>query len=100
VAGAAHGSFVLVVAGLVISIPIVIWGSTFILHLLERHRWIVHVGVAVLGWTAAAMIVREPLLADFFAGSAFAKLAAYTLIVGGLLVAGVTLARRPLARSS
>ena len=100
VAGAAHGSFVLVVAGLVISIPIVVWGSTFILHLLERYRWIVHVGVAVLGWTAATMIVREPLLADVFAAGAIAKLAVYALVVGGLLAAGITLARRPLARAS
>ena len=36
VAGAAHGSVLLVVAGLVISIPIVVWGSTLILHWIER----------------------------------------------------------------
>jgi YjbE family integral membrane protein len=99
VAGAAHGSFALVAAGLAISIPIVIWGSTFILHLLERHRWIVHVGVAVLGWTAAAMIVREPLLEDWLAGNTLAKIGVYTIVVGSLVAAGITFARRPLARS-
>jgi predicted tellurium resistance membrane protein TerC len=59
VAGAAHGSFILVMLGLVISIPIVIWGSTLILTWVERHPWIVHIGVAVYaavigaGFTAA-----------------------------------------------
>ena len=37
VAGAAHGSFLLVVLGLLISVPIVIWGSTLVLRLVERH---------------------------------------------------------------
>ncbi|MFN2638398.1 MAG: hypothetical protein ABR585_15455, partial [Gemmatimonadaceae bacterium] len=48
VAGAAHGSFALVAAGLLISIPIVVWGSTLVLKLLERFHWVLHVGVAVL----------------------------------------------------
>jgi predicted tellurium resistance membrane protein TerC len=35
----------LVVLGLLISIPIVVWGSTLVLRLINRHPWIVHVGV-------------------------------------------------------
>lgn len=65
VAGAAHGSFVLVVVGLLISIPIVIWGSGLILNYVERYPVIVYLGAAVLAWTAAKMIVSEPLLAEW-----------------------------------
>src|SRR4029077_19581533 len=55
VAGAASGSSLLVVCGLVISIPIVIWGSTMILKWIERFPSIIYVGGAVLAWTAAKM---------------------------------------------
>jgi YjbE family integral membrane protein len=61
VAGAAHGSVLLVVAGLVISIPIVVWGSTLILHWIERFPVLLYIGGAVLAWTAAKMIADEPL---------------------------------------
>ncbi len=67
VAGAAHGSFLLVVLGLLISVPIVIWGSTLVLHLVERHPSIVYVGAGVLAWTAVTMMTSEPLLADALA---------------------------------
>lgn len=100
VAGAAHGSFALVVIGLVISIPIVIWGSQLVLRLLERHRWVVHVGVAVLAWTAANMIVGEPLLEEFFAANRAAQYAVYVAIIGGVFGAGLLASRRrELARS-
>jgi YjbE family integral membrane protein len=87
VAGAAHGSFVLVVAGLLLSIPIVIWGSTLILRVVEDHPWVVNVGVAVLAWTAAKMIVDEPLFHAFFAASPAAAWALYVCAVGGVFAA-------------
>lgn len=69
VAGAAHGSFALVVLGLLISVPILIWGSTFVLRLVERHPSVVYLGAAVLTWTAVSMITHEPLLKDAFASA-------------------------------
>ena len=62
VAGAAHGSFDLVVLGLLISVPIVIFGSSVVLKLVERFPVIIQLGAAVLAFTAAKMIVGEPLL--------------------------------------
>ena len=94
VAGAAHGSFTLVVLGLLISIPIVVWGSQLILKWIERHPWIVHVGVAVLAYTAAHMIVGEPLLRDFFAANVALKLLAYAGVIGGVFLAGFLAQRR------
>jgi YjbE family integral membrane protein len=62
VAGAAHGSYLLVVVGLIISVPIVVWGSTLVLKLVERYPGVVYLGAGVLVWTAVKMIVAEPLL--------------------------------------
>jgi YjbE family integral membrane protein len=62
VAGAAHGSYLLVVAGLVISVPIVVWGSTLVLKVVDRFPAVVYVGAGVLVWTAVKMIDGEPLL--------------------------------------
>src|SRR3954454_11153234 len=56
VAGAAHGSILLVVAGLVISVPIVVWGSTVVLKVVDRLPGVVYLGAAVLVWTAVNMI--------------------------------------------
>ncbi len=62
VAGAAHGSFLLVVLGLLISIPIVVWGSSLVLKLMERFSFIIYLGAGVLAFTAAKMIVSEPMV--------------------------------------
>jgi YjbE family integral membrane protein len=61
VAGAAHGAFDLVVIGLLISVPIVVWGSTLVLKLVERFPVITYIGSGVLAFTAAKMIVAEPM---------------------------------------
>jgi YjbE family integral membrane protein len=66
VAGAAHGRYVLVITGLAISVPIVIWGSTMVLKLVDRFPAVVYVGAAVLVWTAAKMISADPLLRPWF----------------------------------
>ena len=65
VAGASHGSYLLVVLGLLISIPIVIWGSTQILKLVERYPSVIYLGAGVLAWTAAKMILAEPMVKEW-----------------------------------
>ena len=85
VAGAAHGSVLLVVAGLVISIPIVVWGSTIILHWLERFPALLYIGGAVLAWTEAKMIVDEPLYQDWLDARPGLRSAIYVLVIGGVL---------------
>lgn len=82
VAGAAHGSFLLVVLGLIISIPIVMLGSSLILKWIERYPFIIVIGSAVLGWTAAKMITSEGVLAEFFNTHHGWKLALYAFCVG------------------
>ncbi len=85
VAGAAHGSILLVVLGLLISIPIVVWGSTLILRWLERFPSLLYVGGAVLAWTAVKMITAEPFMQEYFEGRRGLVNALYVLVVGGTL---------------
>jgi YjbE family integral membrane protein len=94
VAGAAHGAFDLVVIGLLISIPIVVWGSTLVLKLVDRYPAITYIGSGVLAFTAAKMVVSEPLLDAVFDPNMAARWATYTVLVAGVLGAGWLAARR------
>ncbi len=86
VAGAAQGSFMLVVVGLLVSIPIVIWGSQLILKFVERYPVIVYVGSGVLAWTAVKMMTSEPLFETFIAEYPVLVTLAYALVIGGVLI--------------
>ncbi len=98
VAGAAHGSFDLVIIGLLVSVPIVVFGSSLVLKLVERFPLIIKLGAAVLAFTAAKMIVTEPLLDDVFDPPGLLNTAArwitYTATVAGVLAAGWWTTRR------
>jgi len=99
VAGAAHGAFDLVVIGLLVSVPIVVFGSTLVLKLVERFPLIVHAGAAVLAFTAARMIVGEPLLDELF-DSAAARWIICVTAVAGVLASGWWVTRRRAAGNS
>jgi predicted tellurium resistance membrane protein TerC len=90
VAGAAHGSWDLVILGLLISVPIVVFGSSVVLKLVERFPVIIQLGAAVLAFTAAKMIVGEPLLDSVFDAPSQAvwRWATYVLAIGLVLGAG------------
>jgi YjbE family integral membrane protein len=94
VAGAAHGAIDLVVIGLLISVPIVVWGSTLVLRLVERYPVIIYIGAAVLAYTAAHMIVSEPLLDAVFDPSRASRVVAYSSVIAGVLLSGWWSARR------
>jgi YjbE family integral membrane protein len=94
VAGAAHGSFLLVVLGLLISIPIVVWGSTLILKWTERFPAIIYLGAAVLAWTAAKMITSEPLVREYLSDHHVFVWSIYAAVIGGTLAAGWARNRR------
>lgn len=69
VAGAAKSNPLLVIIGLSISVPFVVWGSTMILKLVDRFPIIITIGAGVLAWTSAKMIVDEPFLSNYFSNS-------------------------------
>jgi YjbE family integral membrane protein len=88
VAGAAHGSVLLVVIGLLISIPIIVFGSQIVLKLMERFPMIIFIGGAVLAWTASKMIVKEPIVADLFANE-FVKYGFEVIVVVAVVGLGI-----------
>jgi YjbE family integral membrane protein len=98
VAGAAHGAMDLVIIGLLISVPIVVFGSQVVLKLVERFPIIIQLGAAVLAFTAAKMIVSEPLLKVVFDPPAenhsLARWATYAVAIAGVLGAGYWATRR------
>ena len=88
VAGAAKGSYLLVVLGLALSIPIIIWGSTIILRWVERFPVIIYAGAAVLAVTAASMICHEPLAAPTLRQQVWLAPAIYVIILAVVLGGG------------
>jgi YjbE family integral membrane protein len=59
VAAASHGSLALVIFGIGLSIPIIVWGAGFLARLMNRFPWIVWIGGGVLGWVAGEMVVED-----------------------------------------
>jgi YjbE family integral membrane protein len=67
VAGAAEAAdpqhrLVLVIFGLLVSIPLIVWGSTLVLKLLDRFPIVIAIGAGLLGWIAGGLIVNDPFL--------------------------------------
>jgi len=68
VAAAAQGSYLLLVLGLAISIPLVVFGATLLVHLMERYPVIITVGAGLIGFVAGEMLVTDPALAGWMEG--------------------------------
>ncbi len=60
-----HQTF-LIIFGLLVSIPIIVWGSQLVIKLMEKYPVVILLGAALLGWLAGGMIVTDPALADWF----------------------------------
>ena len=93
VAATAQGNFTLLMLGLAISIPLVVFGSTLMIKLMERWPVIVTLGAALIGWVAGETIANDHILSDFTATRpwihyvAAAAGAAFVLLVGKALQA-------------
>jgi len=88
VAAVAKGSITLLIIGLGISIPLVIFASTFLLKLMERFPVIVTLGAALLGYVAGEMAVTDPLVASWVEANA-AWLHTALPVAGVVVVLGV-----------
>ncbi|RDE52285.1 MAG: TerC family protein [Candidatus Accumulibacter meliphilus] len=62
VAAASHGSLVLVVFGIAVSIPIVVWGSKLVLLLMDRYPVVITAGGGLLGWIGGGMLLTDPMV--------------------------------------
>jgi len=65
VADAAHGNMTLVIFGIALSLPIVVWGSGLLATLMNRFVWIIWLGGGILGYVAGEMILKERHLAHW-----------------------------------
>lgn len=60
VAGAADGHILILAIGVLISIPIMIFGSKLILHYMKRFPWISYVGSGIIAWIGGGMMFEDP----------------------------------------
>ncbi|MCX7514123.1 TerC family protein [Frateuria hangzhouensis] len=88
IAGASKGHLGLVVLGLLISVPLVVWGSTLILKLIERFPIIVYIGAGAIAWTAGRMIAHDHLLSGWFDAYPWARWVLDALLVAGICGGG------------
>lgn len=100
IAGAAQGAgeahqLPLVIFGLLVSIPIIVWGSTFVLKLMERFPFVITLGAMLLGWIAGQMAYTDPAIKAYLPASAVWSYGA--AVAGALLVLamGKLLQNRP-----
>jgi YjbE family integral membrane protein len=93
IAAAAKGDMVLVVFGLLLSVPIIIGGSAIILRMMRRFPVIITFGAALLGWLAGDLIAHDPLLRTYMAdlpdytAKATAGIGALSVVIIGRVLA-------------
>jgi YjbE family integral membrane protein len=94
----------LVIFGLLVSIPLIVWGSTLVLRLIERYPIVVTLGGALLGWIAGGMMITDPMSIRWLGGEPSDPLKYAAEIIGALLVVllGKTLGarRKPAAQAN
>ena len=69
VAAAAKGNVTLLIIGLAISIPLVIFGATMLMKVMERWPVIITIGAGLLGWVAGEMLVTDPFWASWISAN-------------------------------
>ena len=94
VAAAAKGDLVLVVFGIALSLPLVVWGSGLLANLMSRHEWIVWLGGGVLGYVAGEMMTDDPIVQRWLGPAAAVADLWLSIVLGAfVLVLGWWLAR-------
>jgi YjbE family integral membrane protein len=98
VAAAANNDMLLLVIGLIISIPLIVFGSTLLLKVMGRFPIIITLGAALLGWVAGDMAMSDPAIAPYV-GEHAETLQSIAAVIGAAIVVAVGkwLARRSTA---
>jgi YjbE family integral membrane protein len=95
IAATAHGDLMLVMFGIGLSLPIVVWGAGLLAALMNRYAWIVWLGGGLLGYVAGEMLIEDPGLQAWLGDSATALHYAVPIGVGVVVTAfGWRLGRR------
>jgi YjbE family integral membrane protein len=99
VAAAAQGNTLLLVIGLAVSIPLIVFGSTLLIRVMERLPFIITLGAGLLGFLAGEMLLTDPAV-----GARFGELPENAVMIAGtigaaiVVLAGLALQRRARAR--
>lgn len=88
VAGAADGNKTLVIIGLLVSVPIIIWGSKLILYAIDRFPIIIYIGAGILAYTATKMIIHEPLLVPIFSSHPYIPIGMQLTVIVVVIFSG------------
>jgi YjbE family integral membrane protein len=88
VAGAAQGDMRLVVFGIALSIPIVVWGSGLLARLMARFTWIIWLGGGLLGYVAGEMVLADEVVGRSMAGAHLLDSALPPLLGCAMIVVG------------
>lgn len=89
IAAVARDSRVMLVLGLIISIPLIVAGASLIMKLLERLPILVWAGAALLGWLAGDMMLNDPVVKRLIGADAVHRFELPTEVIGALFVIGV-----------
>lgn len=101
VAGASHGSMFLVTLGILVSIPIVVWGSKIVLSMMDKFPIVITMGAGLLGWIAGGMMLTDPVFPKDmvssipYANYVFAAAGALLVVAIGKYLANRQLAATP-----
>ncbi|WP_026908154.1 TerC family protein [Paucisalibacillus globulus] len=87
VAGASKGNIFILAIGVLISIPIMIFGSKIIVKYMEKYPWIAYIGSGILAWTAGKMMIGDEKILDWLHIEEGAITYIFTIIVTVLLLA-------------
>jgi predicted tellurium resistance membrane protein TerC len=88
IAGASGGSMILVILGLLISVPVMVFGSTLVMKLMDRFPIVIYIGAGILAYTASDMILTEHFLSRSVDALSYGKYAVQAVLIAGVLLAG------------
>jgi predicted tellurium resistance membrane protein TerC len=94
VAGLAGGNPILLVAGLALSITVLLTGSALVAVLIARLSWLLDIACLIVGWTAANIFLGDDKLLPFFQRFPWVNIAAYVGVTIIVLVVDVYLRKR------
>jgi YjbE family integral membrane protein len=100
VGGASHGNLFLLLFGLGLSIPFIVFTSSLLSTLMEKYPLIIYAGAAILGKVGGEMVLTDPVVTAFFAPGRAVKYGIELLFAAGVLGAGQLWLRRDLAKQA
>ena len=98
VGAAGHGNIWLLIFGLALSIPILLFGSSLIARLIDKHAWLMYVGAAILVHTALELFFADDVVHDWLGVSRLVEWIVIAIAVVAVTLFGLLLSRRAKAR--